>query len=130
VFLLEDGVVRSALVEVLESAIEMPQRLLERYAGDIKQPPVLLPLLEGREQGRGLTIADMLLLLVVGISPQAQGPVVDETNAAKGAGQQMLLLVGWIKTVSVGSSLSSLHVSIFFFSAKKAATHSEEGSMP
>jgi hypothetical protein len=68
----------------------------------------------------------VLLLLSVGIAPQAQEVVVDETHAAKGAGQQTLLLVRRIKAVPVGSFVFPLHVYAFFFSARKVATHSKE----
>ncbi len=54
-------------------------------------------------------VADALLLLVVGISSQAQGPVVDETSTAKRPRKNVLLLISWIDSILVGSFL--FHIS-------------------
>ena len=50
-------------------------------------------------------IADALLVLVVGIRPQAQGPVVDIASAAKGPGKKVFLLGCGVKPILIGSLL-------------------------
>src|SRR5258708_806027 len=50
-------------------------------------------------------IADALLVLVVGISTQAQRPVVDIANTAKGPSKKLLLLGCGVKPILIGSLL-------------------------
>ena len=54
-------------------------------------------------------VSDALVLLVVGIGSQAQGPIVDETSTAEGTAQDVSLLIGGVEAVLVRSFL--FHVS-------------------
>jgi len=112
-FALERGILRTPFKEVPEGPIQVPQGLLRRNRGHFVQPCILRLLLEVGEQGRGLSIRDAFLLLIVGVRTQAQRPIVDETSTAKRASENTLLLLSWVKPVLIGSFLfNSLQYSI------------------
>ena len=81
----------------------MSQGLLGRDTGDFIEPGKFL--FQCGKTGRGFMILDTLLLLIVSIRTQAQGPIIDETSTAKGVSQDVFLLIRWVKSVLVGSFL-------------------------
>lgn len=77
--------------EVGVGRLEMPEDLLERHATDFIEPGRLFLLLEFGQERRGLMVAD-LLAGAVGVAAELETPVVDEPDAAKGPGQNLLLV--------------------------------------
>ena len=102
---LEGGILGTAFKEIAKGSIQMSERLLWGNRGHSIEPVVCRLFLEVGEQSRSLVIIDALLLLVVGIRPQTQCPVVDETRTTKRLSQNLFLLIGWIDTVLVGAFL-------------------------
>src|SRR5713101_3860006 len=86
------GVLSPSFKEVEKRLVEMTKRLLQGNRSNLIQPCVLRLLFQFGETSGSLSVVDALLLLVVGISTQAQRPIVDETRTAKGASKSLLLL--------------------------------------
>ncbi len=101
VLLVERGIACTPFKEIAERFVQMSERLLRRNTRDLIEPGRFWLVLEDGERGRGLMIANPLLMVVIGIGPQAQRPIVDVAHTAKGPSQHLLLLVGGIASVLV-----------------------------
>src|SRR6266852_1698107 len=102
-FFLECRILSQSLKEVPECLVQMSQGLLGRDTGDFIEPGKFL--FQCGKTGRGFVIPDTLVLLIVSIRTQAQGPIIDETSTAKGLSKAVFLLIRWVKSVLVGSFL-------------------------
>src|SRR5579885_3398689 len=105
--LLERGIPGAALEEVVKRALQMPQRLLQRDAGDFLQPGHLFLLLQARQQDGQVLLVEGFLALIAGIRPGAQASVVDVAHTPKGARQGLSL--GWRRIDAVLGGALLLH---------------------
>ena len=103
VFALECRVAGAALEEVLERRLLMPKALLQRYTRHLIEPGEFLGFLQLGQVGAGTAVADFLLALSVGLGPEVENLVVDESNAAKCLRQEFLLGLGGIEAIFVGA---------------------------
>jgi hypothetical protein len=85
----------TALKEVLESSIQVPERLLNRDRGDFCQPGILL--LEGRKHGSKIVVGELFSVFSIGDCESIQSPIVDEANTSKRLSQDDPLLISWIE---------------------------------
>ena len=88
---------------------------------------ISLLLQEGQTSGQGI-VADALLVFIVGIRAQAQGPVVDVASTAKGAGKNSRLppLLGKIGTGRLASVSCS---TVYHLSCEKSTSGSSENEI-
>ncbi len=111
---LEGGILGTSLKEVLEGFLQVAQSLLRRHTGNLIEPGVIILLLqEGELRGQGI-VANALLLLVVGIGTQPQGPIVDITSTTKCPSKYLCLLRRRIKSILVCSFLLHASQSIMY----------------
>jgi hypothetical protein len=101
VLLVEGRIVGTPFKEGAERLVQVPQSLLRRNSGNLIQPDGFGLLFEDGKSRGGLMVANALLMLIIGIGPQAQGPIVDVAYTAKRPSQHLLLLVGWVASVLV-----------------------------
>jgi hypothetical protein len=85
------------LEEVTEGGIEMAEGLLLGNTTDFVKPEEVLVFLEVSEESGRLVIAD-LLAFAVGVRASPEAPVVDETDAPKGLGKDLLLVERRVKS--------------------------------
>ncbi len=102
---LEGGLLGASLKEVAEGFVQVSQGLLRANTGDLIEPGMIYLLFRFGESRRGLVIADTLLVLVVGIGTQVQGPIVDVASTAKRPSKNTCLLLCWIEPILVCSLL-------------------------
>lgn len=98
--LLEGRVFRPFREEVGKRRLEMPQRLLQRNAGDLVEELQVVLLLPGGEHGTGLGVGDRFALRCPGRAASIQRPVVNQTHATQRSAQEGLLLRRWVKAVA------------------------------
>jgi hypothetical protein len=103
--LFERGVLAFALKEVHERFIKMSQRLLQGDAGNRGEPRGFFLFFELCQGSAQVIVVQAFALLVVGVSTQAQPPIVHVAPTPKGVGQQVLLFVRWVQSILVGSFL-------------------------
>ncbi len=103
---LEGGIRCSAFKEVDKGAVQMPQGLLQGNRGSITQPGILL--FERRQQGCKIVVVQALAMLEIGRLARRKPPVVDEAATSERLSKYLLLLIGWIESVLVGSLLHLL----------------------
>ena len=77
-------VVSTPFKEVLEGFLQVPKRLLQGNRGNLLQPTRPRLALESGETSRSVAVVETGLSLVVGIGPQSQCPIVDESLSTKG----------------------------------------------
>src|SRR5215813_12684163 len=92
-------ILRSLLEEVLESRVEITQRLLKNDRTDLgKKDFVRIPFPCGEFQC-GLVIADGFLLLPPGLAAKFEGLIVNKASAAEGSGKLRSLRVSGEESV-------------------------------
>jgi len=99
--LLERGVPRSALNEIVYGPVEVTERLLEGDAPDLGEPSCLWLFLEHCEQRREVVVGQVLAPLLVGFGTLLEAPVVDIADTTEGVGQQGGQVRGRIEPASV-----------------------------
>ena len=81
----------------------MPKRLLYRDTGHFVQPGILRVFLQGRQHAGGLMVADLLLVVVPGVSPCLQHVVVGKASRPERPGQDGFLVRRRVESEFVGS---------------------------
>ncbi len=94
--LLEGRILGAALKEVPERFVQVTHGLLRGNTGDFVQPSIFSLLFQRGHGGAGVTVVDALLPLIVRIGTQPQRPIIGKASAAKGASQDMALLLSRI----------------------------------
>jgi hypothetical protein len=103
---LEGGIRCSAFKAVDKGAVQMPQGLLQGNRRSITQPGILL--FERRQHGCKIVVGQALALLEIGRLARRKAPVVDEAATSERPSKDLLLLIGGIEAVLVGSLLHLL----------------------
>ncbi len=98
--LLERRVFRPLGEEAGERRLEMPQRLLQRDAGDLVEELQVVLLFPGGEHGTGLGVGDRLALRCPGRAASIQRSVVNQAHASERPAQERLLFRRWIEAVA------------------------------
>jgi hypothetical protein len=123
VLLVEGGIVGTPFKEGAKRLIQVPQRLLRRNRGNLIQPDGFGLLFEDGKRRGGLMVADALLMLIIGIGPQAQRPIIDVAYTTKRPSQHLLLFVGGVASVLVRSFLFHIsHASISYVKSQAGGT--------
>jgi hypothetical protein len=91
-FLLELRITGSFVKEVLETGLQVPQRLLCRYARDFVQPLRFRLFLELGQRGAGFDVTHSFAGLMVAVRTCPECPVVDEPASPERARQRLALL--------------------------------------
>jgi hypothetical protein len=134
--LFEGRIGGSSFKEVPEGSIKMAEGLLQRNTGNLIQPSILRLPLQLCQQSRGVAVVEPFLLLVVGITPQPQGPIIHETSTPKGLSKYFLLLNSGIPSILVGSLLfhilqyTTYHMRRTYAQRKKMTRTSRYQKMP
>lgn len=95
---LERGVFGTSLKEVLETFVQVPERLLKRHARDICEPRILF--LEVRQQSSKIVVGK-LHPAFVGSGTHVESPIIDEAAAPERLRKETLLFIGRIEPILV-----------------------------
>ena len=102
VFLVEGWILSTALKEIPESGIQMPEGLLQWDAGYFRKPGRLFLLLQFSQHNCQLIVVEAFTTLKESISTLSQCPVVDKATTAESTGKYVCLFLCWIHSVLVG----------------------------
>lgn len=78
----ESWIARAFLVEIDKSSLQVPRRLLERYARNIVQPRIFFVLLESCQSCAALVVV-YFLTVFKRLRSLGKRPIVDEANATE-----------------------------------------------
>jgi hypothetical protein len=100
-FLFESRVVSSSFKEVHKGAIKMAKGLLKGNRRNLCQPGIVL--LESGQHSRKIVVVEALSMLEIGGLTSRETPVVDEAAASERLSKILLLLIGRIEAILVGT---------------------------
>ena len=111
----------SALKEVDEGPVQMPQALLQGHRGHLSQPGGLLLCFPQRQERREVAVGEPLARFPVGGGLAGQGPIVDPPTTAKGPGKHLALFGRGVESGARGT-FDQAHREAFLFCRKEAET--------